>query len=425
MLSAAPADIDEENFDKLKAGYDACMNETAIKSVGIAPLQKITHQVADMFSAGDSKHTLLKTADHGSLTDTIEYMARLGSPAFVSSRTGADDKDPDTVIIQVSPPYKIGLPSKEYYNNEKVVNDYTRAIAQVIPSFLSELHNSTKRSRGSNGRGLHRENIAVLDRATDLARDVVSLEKKLAAASPDNEDRDDVTKYYNPMSLEEADKLTPQIHLSKIIHGLAPADVQLDRLIVASPHYMHTLSDILDTTPKETLQAYLIWKLIQTFYSEIEADELKPYRRFINELQGKDPDSEPERWRTCVSHVDDGLGWILSRFFVEKAFSADAKDFGNQIVSDIKEMFIEKLKATTWMDSTVIDLGIEKVHKIVQKIGYPSKVSQYLILCGITLYANDQTESRYYGSSIPSWLLSIRQNFRINLLQEFPQHETF
>jgi endothelin-converting enzyme len=37
-------------------------------------------------------------------------------------------------------------------------------------------------------------------------------------------------------------------------------------------------------------------------------------------------------------------------------------------------MFIEKLKITTWMDEDVVELAIEKVHKIVQKIGYPTKV---------------------------------------------------
>jgi endothelin-converting enzyme len=88
----------------------------------------------------------------------------------------------------------------------------------------------------------------------------------------------------------------------------------------------------------------------------------------------QDPESSPERWRTCVNHVDDSVGFILSRFFVEKAFSAKAKDLGDQIVSDIKENFIEKLKVTSWMDKNVVDLAIEKVHKIIQKIGYPTKV---------------------------------------------------
>jgi endothelin-converting enzyme len=64
----------------------------------------------------------------------------------------------------------------------------------------------------------------------------------------------------------------------------------------------------------------------------------------------------------------------LSRFFVEKAFSAKAKVFGDRIVSDIKDLFIEKLKATKWMEDSVTELAIHKVHNIVQKIGYPTKV---------------------------------------------------
>jgi endothelin-converting enzyme len=176
------------------------------------------------------------------------------------------------------------------------------------------------------------------------------------------------------MSLKDAEGLTPQIHLSTIINSLTPPDVKTHRLIVLSPSYMKTLSTIITETPRNVLQSYFLWKVVQGYYSVLEADELKPYSRFSNELQGKDPDSTQERWRTCVNHVDDGLGWILSRFFVEKAFSAKAKKFGDQIVTDIKEMFIEKLKATTWMDKNVVKLAIEKVNKIVQKIGYPTMV---------------------------------------------------
>jgi endothelin-converting enzyme len=89
------------------------------------------------------------------------------------------------------------------------------------------------------------------------------------------------------MSLKDANKLTPQIHLSKIINSLAPSDVTTDRLIMASPEYMKNLTDILSTTSKEIIQTYFLWKVIQAHASEIEADEIKPYTRFVNELQGK------------------------------------------------------------------------------------------------------------------------------------------
>ena len=54
------------------------------------------------------------------------------------------------------------------------------------------------------------------------------------------------------------------------------------------------------------------------------------------------------------------LGWILSKFFIEKAFSAEAKDFGDRIVSDIKSQFVKKLKEAKWMSKDVRKLGIEK-----------------------------------------------------------------
>lgn len=54
------------------------------------------------------------------------------------------------------------------------------------------------------------------------------------------------------------------------------------------------------------------------------------------------------------------LGWILSSFFIKKAFSEDAKDFGDHIVSDIKEQFIEKLHAAEWMSREIRKLGVEK-----------------------------------------------------------------
>ena len=84
------------------------------------------------------------------------------------------------------------------------------------------------------------------------------------------------------------------------------------------------------------------------------------------------------------------IGWILSKFFIEKAFSEEAKTFGDQIVSDIKVQFIKKLQSTDWMSNSVRQKAIAKghetqcnphqwrladfggvVHNIVQKIGYP------------------------------------------------------
>jgi endothelin-converting enzyme len=89
------------------------------------------------------------------------------------------------------------------------------------------------------------------------------------------------------MSLAEADRLAPQIHLSAIINSLAPSGFKTSRIIVMSPPYMKALASILPDTSREVLQTYFLWKAIQAFASDIEADAIKPYTRFSNELQGK------------------------------------------------------------------------------------------------------------------------------------------
>lgn len=89
------------------------------------------------------------------------------------------------------------------------------------------------------------------------------------------------------MSLAEADALSPQLNLSKVLSGLVPQDYKLERLIVMAPKYVKELGNLLSDTSKETLHTYFLWKAIQGFSSYIEADALTPYKRFSNELQGK------------------------------------------------------------------------------------------------------------------------------------------
>jgi endothelin-converting enzyme len=307
QLLQSLSSVDQQNFDKLKAAYDACMDEDTIKKAGIKPLIEVIHQIADIFPVVESafqRRTPLLGRDKDDIPDVLFFLNKLGLSPLISLGAGADDKDPDVVVIQASPPWRIGLPAKNYYEDPSVLKDYKETVAQVIenvdPDHKREnatLHAEWMRS---NGHG----KIAARGTSKNSADEVVEFERQLAAASPDPEDSQDVTvsnslyvskqcidisgqKYYNPMSLKNADLLTPQIQLAKIIDKLAPSDYTTERLIVGSPSYMKNLTEILSNTSRETLQTYFIWKVIQAFASEIEADEIKPYTRFVNKLQGK------------------------------------------------------------------------------------------------------------------------------------------
>lgn len=127
---------------------------------------EILNETSTRFAAVRQPHGV----DKEEISDTILYLAKLGVSALVSSGTGADDKDPDTVVVSVSAPYRIGLPAKELYQDEKIVKKYEDVASQVLSALdLTSVH-------------------SIVD-----SHALVEFEKKLAAASPDAEDRDDVT----------------------------------------------------------------------------------------------------------------------------------------------------------------------------------------------------------------------------------------
>ncbi|KAL2706048.1 hypothetical protein AAEP93_001298 [Penicillium crustosum] len=340
----APQSSDADNLKKLKAAYNACLDEATVNERGSKPLTNILDELKTIYppQAG-----LVKGAqDH--LTSALLYLANAGVEALTSSGVTPDDRDPDNVVIMVSPPREIGLPAREYYNNTKTVAEYTAVLKHVVQGLVGDGFDKT-------------------------AEDVVAFEKKLADVTPDTQTQEDVTKYYNPLSVKETEALVPEISFSDFISSLAPHDYKGDRLIVGSPSYMKALSVLLKDTPRETILLFLQWKLIQAFAGVIEDASIEPLRRFENELAGKEPQAKQERWRKCLRHLDEGLEWSLSRFYVLDAFSEDSKKLGDQIVSDIKERFIFTLDQTNWMSPDVRKLGIEKVGNIIQKIGFPTK----------------------------------------------------
>ncbi|KAK1138461.1 hypothetical protein N8T08_002496 [Aspergillus melleus] len=334
---------DSKIFDKLKAAYGACMGESTVNKRGVKPLQ-------DLLSGLDNVYSLASTSKGSdvNITDAFLYLIGSGVEALVSPLIMPDDRDPDSIAIFVNPLLEIGLPAREYYNNTKLVAEYTQVVEKVLADFVG----------GESAHGLS---------------DVVGLEKQLADATPDTASQEDVTKYYNPLSIKDTQSLLPQISFLDIISNLAPSDFKTDRLIVGSPSYMKSLSKILSDTPRETVQLFFKWKLIQTYADDIEDPKIKPLRELNNKLAGKNPQATQDRWRKCIEVLDEDLGWILSRFYVLSAFSEESKKLGDQIVSDIKERFTFTLHQTEWMSPEVRKLGIQKVRNIVQKIGYPTK----------------------------------------------------
>jgi endothelin-converting enzyme len=354
---------DKAIFTKLQDAYGACMNETLLESLGSLPLLELLAPLEELYPKKQPKG---KKKLDTSLTDALQYLESIGVGGPLALGIGADDKDPGTNVLQVGAPYSFGLPSKEYYNNTEIVTLYKDTIGSVLEALLKEAKpDSFFVTTFANLGSPHVLNSTVVD-------SVVAFEQSAANSAPDPEDANDVTKYYNPRTPGETALLIPDIQVLDIVKNFTGGFIP-PKVIVTSPDYLKSLSKLLHTQDRETLQAYLAWKVVASWGGSVESDAVKPLLRFRNKLQGKAPDVKSERWKTCISVVDSDLSWILSRSFIEAAFSKEAKDLGDQIIHDIKDEFSRKLNASEWMTESVRKLAIDKVHYIRQKIGYPTK----------------------------------------------------
>ncbi|KAL5396158.1 hypothetical protein PMIN02_003414 [Paraphaeosphaeria minitans] len=330
--------LDEQNFEKMIATYNSCMDTDAIDEAGAKPLQ-------DILSAFDT----LKCGNGTDLTEKLIWVQRYGGAGIVQAATTADDKNPNITTIALTSGL-LGLDAKEYYTDDEAIANYTTAIVGMFDSLYGEdKHDANEK----------------------IAAEIVAFEKALADASPDASQAGDVEYYYNPTPIAEADDLLPEISFSQLIKAFAPSNYTVGDVIVYTPDYFPAVSSILKNTTTEAVNAYLDWVLIQTWATRLSKNVSAPYRRLQNELQGKDPEATAQRWRTCFSDVDANLPWIESAFFVREAFSPEAKTFGERIITDVENVFKAKLKTYEWMSDEVKELAIEKIVNMVEKIGYP------------------------------------------------------
>jgi hypothetical protein len=85
---------DRANFKKLKADYDACMDETKIKSYGLAPLRIVTEHVRAKYPIEASLRPLRKMSQLNirpavtDITDAIAYMTSIGVESVLQFYVG-------------------------------------------------------------------------------------------------------------------------------------------------------------------------------------------------------------------------------------------------------------------------------------------------------------------------------------------------
>ncbi len=245
----------------------------------------------------------------------------------------------------------LGLPDKEYYlkaENKDKLDAYQAHIAKVL-----EL-----------------SGVAAADAATQ-AKAVIAFETRLAKASKSSEELSrDVSLYYNPVSLADADKLTPNFSWTEFFksQGVAPQE----KFSLAIPAFHEEVSKMLGDTDPAAWRSYLRFHTIDGAAPYLSDAFVNENFDFYNKTLRGQKEIKP-RWKRVLGTIEGQAGEALGQMYVKVAFPAESKAKMETLVGNLRTALKARIENLSWMSPETKQKAIAKWETFTPKIGYPDK----------------------------------------------------
>ena len=336
------------NEQKIGDFYASCMDENAINKAGIAPLREDLNRIANLKSKADLADLLA----HFHPEDIGIYF---GSSALFSFGSDQDAKNSTETIAEVDQG-GLGLPDRDYYLKQDAHSEQLRRDYMAHVSRMFQLMGD-------------RPEVAATE-----AQTVMRMETALANGSMDRVDRRDPNRVYHRMTRAELAALTPAFDWNRYFSQLGLDQVQ--SLNVAAPDFMKALQTLLQTESLPDFQTYLRWHLVHAQARWLpEAFVNEDFDFYGRKLTGTE--QLQARWKRCVRYTDRALGEALGEVYVNQYFPPDAKQRALIMVRQIEDTMEKDLEQLPWMSAPTKKQALEKLHTMVNKIGYPDKWRDY------------------------------------------------
>ena len=279
---------------------------------------------------------------------------RIGTPVAVY--VGQDQKQSDQYITGASQA-GLGLPDRDYY-----LKDDARSVEllQKYQAFIARLWT-----------------LAGFDNAEQVAADIVALEKQLAAAHWSRVQNRDRNATYNKLTLAELSKLAPGFNWQAFLTAANLGDI--NELVVRQPTYFTAFAKLQANTPVKQWQQYLKFHLLRSNANNLSQAFVDAsfdfYGKTLNGLQ-----EQRSREKRAVSLVDNNLGFMVGKKYVEQYFKPEAKARMDQMIENLRVAFRQSIDELEWMSPVTKKQAQIKLAKFNTKIGYPDKWRDYSCL---------------------------------------------
>lgn len=331
--------------------YASCMDETAVDAAGAKALASDLNLISSIKTKADLPSVLAKLhpADIG---------IYFGAAALFRFGSTQDAKNSNEVIAEVDQG-GLGLPDRDYYTKEDAKSQ------DIRKKYLDHVQKMLELSGES------------ADQAAADAQSVMRIETALAKGSMTRVARRDPKALYHRMSTAGLQALSPSFNWSKYMAGLGMPKVP--SLNVATPEFVKTVDNVIQTETVPAFHAYLRWHLLHAqarwLSTPFVNEDFNFYSRTLTGQQQLQP-----RWKRCVRFSDRALGEALGQAYVEVAFGPESKQRTLKMVKGIETAMEHDIQQLTWMSEPTKKQALVKLHAVVNKIGYPDKWRDYTAL---------------------------------------------
>jgi putative endopeptidase len=338
-----PAPSRTPNEQKIGDEYASCMDVDAINKAGLAPLQPELDRIAALKSSAD-------------LPAEIGHLQTIGVNAFFGMGSNQDFADADSVISFYGAG-GLGLPERDYYTrtDAKSVEQRQQYAAHVARMF-----------------SLAGEADAQARKDADT---VLAIETRLAKASLTVTELREPQNINHPTDVSAFSKELTHFSIPKYVAEIhAPAAGKMNDM---EPRFFAELNALLADTPLDQIKVYLRWHLLHAFAgtSMPAAFDQESWHFYAHTLNGAE--KQQERWKRCTSRVDREMGEALGQVYVAKYFPPEAKQSALEMTLAIEQAMGKDIDGLDWMSPATKIQAKDKLHAVMNKIGYPDKWRDY------------------------------------------------
>ncbi len=324
--------------------FAACMDEGAVEKLGAAPLKPQLDAIAAMTSKKDLPPLLAQA-----------HLQSASSNLLFGFGSNQDFEDSESVIAYAVAG-GLGLPDRDYYTRSDPKSVDIRAkYVQHVRNMFALLGDAPEQAQAQ-------------------ATTVLAIETALAKASLTVVDKRDPHKLLHKYRLKSLQKLTPSFDWSAYLSALGQRGV--DRFNVTEPGFYREVERQLKSRSLADLKTYLRWHVASSNADFLSAafvnEDFDFYGRVLRGTEKLRP-----RWKRCVALVDAQLGEALGQEFVDRAFSAELKDKTVEMTGHVERAMEQEIGQLDWMSAATRKRALEKLHTIVNKVGYPDQWRDY------------------------------------------------